>query len=99
MPFSSFQVQLALTVDLEQPGALRILPARWVWVVAARTGLPAAGGDLHGQSLVGTEGVVLPAIVVEPELGACGQRSAPGGGPVRAPREGLPPAFGLGWGG
>src|SRR6266702_2860212 len=77
VPFSSFQVQLPLAVDLEHPGAFRIGPASWVWVVAAWTGLPAAGGDLHGQSLVGTDVVVLPAIAVEPELWLRGQRSAP----------------------
>src|SRR5260370_822481 len=75
--FSSLQVEFPLAVDLEHTGAFRIGPARWVWVVAARTGMPAAGRGLHGQSLVGTDVVVLPAIVVETGLQLWRQRSAP----------------------
>src|SRR5205823_2405271 len=68
---------------------------RWGWVVAARTGLPAAGGDLHGQSLVGTEVVVLPAIVVEPEVGRCGERCAPVERTLQRTVEALQVALGL----
>src|ERR1035438_2432983 len=67
-PLSSLQIELSLAIDFEQPRSLRVLPARRVELIAARAGLPASGGGLHGESLVGANVVMLLAKGIQPRL-------------------------------
>src|SRR5271170_815620 len=77
-PLGIGDVQLALAVDLQHPGALRVMPARRVGIVTPWAGTPATGWGLHAQGLVRTQVVVLPAITVQPMLGRLPTQSAPG---------------------
>jgi len=58
----------SMRIDLQGPGAFRILPSRRVGVVRARAGQPAAGRGLPAERLMGADVIVLAAEGVEPLL-------------------------------
>jgi len=84
-----------VVVDLERPGAFRILPGGWIGLIGARAGLPATGWGLHLERLVRADVVVFAAEGIEPQLMICGGHTAAVERPFHAAVEPLHLALGL----